>query len=96
MLAAGKPFRQISWFTIGYVGIMYGLAAAYFWQECQWILQIYVNRRNYPGGPLAYRLYNDWTTYFASGTYVGVNAMSDAIMVSDLLHLQKSREPNDI
>jgi len=57
-------------------GFLFALEAAW------WIVESYVNNRNYPDGPLAYAngVY-DWTNYTAVGSIAVLWAMSDGLLI---------------
>jgi len=77
-----KRLNQISWITLVYVTVMYGLAVVYFWASVEYTLDMYINDRGIPGGPLGYATTVADTTELFTGSlvFVIINVLGDALL----------------
>jgi len=78
-----KNLRTSSWITLTYITVMYGLAVVYFWASVEYTLDMYVNDRNFPGGPLGYATEGPITTELFTGSlvFVLINVVGDALLL---------------
>jgi hypothetical protein len=78
-----KRLSQTNWIILIYITIMYGLAVVYFWASVEYTLDMYVNDRNFPGGPLGYATEGPITTELFTGSlvFILINALGDALLV---------------
>jgi len=77
-----KNWRNVSWFTTTYITVMYGLAAVYFWASVEYTIDMYINDRGIPGGPLGYATTVADTTELFTGSlvFVIINVLGDALL----------------
>jgi len=77
-----KPLRSISWITVIYTTVMFGLALAYWWGAIEYILDMFINDRNYPGGPLGYAEIAQTTELLVDNiTFIIIEALGDGLLL---------------
>ncbi|EJD41420.1 hypothetical protein AURDEDRAFT_169584 [Auricularia subglabra TFB-10046 SS5] len=83
----GKPWREVQWGWLAYTVLLFVGSTLYMAASVKWASQMFIDERNYPGGPVGYYLnaYNTPMIIFGNAAFIYTNFLADGFMARPLI-----------
>ncbi|EJD37909.1 hypothetical protein AURDEDRAFT_173048 [Auricularia subglabra TFB-10046 SS5] len=82
-LVTGKPWRKVEWGMVIYTMLLFTGSTIYMAAGSQWAENMFINDRNYPGGPVGYYVaaYNTPLIVVGNAAYIFNSFLSDGLLM---------------